>query len=152
MLASYSNACSQSLYELSCFVCLNRLESSNSPDVYNPGWNVIGLPQCKHLIHQSCYNHWASHSRELACRDVSVEKQVTCPLCKVKVGENTAFVNADCDFELLDYDNPDPDPELPLIQTVIVTFNHFRCFLIRLSPLSIRVIILMSAIFLPCIK
>ena len=115
MLASYSNACSQSLYELSCFVCLNRLESSNSPDVYNPGWNVVGLPQCKHLIHQSCYNHWASHSRELACRDVSVEKQVTCPLCKVKVevGENTAFVNADCDFELLDYDNPDPDPELP---------------------------------------
>ena len=113
MLASYSNACSQRIYNLSCFVCLNRLESSNSADVYNPGWNVVGLPQCKHLIHQSCYNHWASHSRELACRDVSVEDQVTCPLCKVKVEENEAFLNVDCDSDLLDYDNPAPDPELP---------------------------------------
>ena len=114
MLISYSSACSQRIYELSCFVCLNRLESSNSPDIYNPGWNVVWLPQCKHLIHQSCYNHWASHSRELACRDVSVKDQVTCPLCKVKVEENTAFINVDCDFFLLNYDNSDPYPELPL--------------------------------------
>ena len=114
MLISYSSACSQRIYELSCFVCLNRLESSNSPDIYNPGWNVVWLPQCKHLMHQSCYNHWASHSRELACRDVSVKDQVTCPLCKVKVEENAAFINVDYDFFLLNYDNPEPDPELPL--------------------------------------
>ena len=114
MLASYSSACSQRIYNLSCVVCLNRLESSNSPDVYNPGWNVVGLPQCNHLIHQSCYNHWASYSRELARRDARVEEQVTCPLCKVKVEENKAFLDVDNDFHLLEYDNPDPDPELPL--------------------------------------
>ena len=114
MLFSYSRACSQSIYELSCFVCLNGLESSNSPDICNPGWNVVGLPQCKHLIHQSCYKHWALHSRELACRDVRVEKRVTCPLCRVIVDEDKAFLNVDCDFFLLEYDNPDPDPELPL--------------------------------------
>ena len=114
MLVSYSSACSQRIYDLSCFVCLNGLESSNSPDIYNPGWNVVGLPQCKHLIHQSCFRHWVSHSRELACRDVRVEGQVTCPLCKVKVDEKTAFFDVNNDFNLLEYDNPDPDPELPL--------------------------------------
>ena len=114
MSVSYFNACGQSVRSLSCFFCLNRLESSNSRSVLNPGWNIVGLPQCKHLIHQSCFNHWTSHSRELARRDVSVEDQATCPLCKVKVNENEAFHNVDDDVQLLACNNPAPDPEFPL--------------------------------------
>ena len=114
MSDSYFNAYSQSVYSSSCFFCLNRLESSNSRDVHNLGWNIVDLPQCKHLIHQSCFNHWTSHSRKLARRDVSVEDQATCPLCKVKVNENEAFHNVDDAIQLLAYDKPAPDPEFPL--------------------------------------
>ena len=116
MSVSYFNACSQSVQSSSCFFCLNRLESSKSRDAHNPGWNIVGLPQCKHLIHQSCFNHWTSHSRELARRDVRVEDQATCPLCKVKVkvNENEAFHNVDDDIKILNYNHPDPDPEFPL--------------------------------------
>ena len=114
MSVSYSNACGQSVWRSSCFFCLNRLESSKSKSVHNPGWNIVGLPQCKHLIHQSCFNHWTSHSRELARRDVSVEDQATCPLCKVKVNENEAFHNVDDDTQLLNYNHPAPDPQFPL--------------------------------------
>ena len=114
MSVSYSNACGQSVWPSSCFFCLNRLESSKSKSVHNPGWNIVGLPQCKHLIHQSCFNHWTSHSRELARRDVSVEDQATCPLCKVKVNENEAFQNVDDDTQLLNYNHPAPDPQFPL--------------------------------------
>ena len=123
MSVSYFNACGQSVLSSSCLFCLNRLEASNSRDVRNPGWDIVGLPQCKHLIHQSCFNHWTSHSRELARRDVRVENQATCPLCKVKVkvNENETFHIVDNDIQLLAYNNPAPDPEfpLPLLETPV---------------------------------
>ena len=114
MSVSYSYACSRSTKSLHCFVCLNSLESSMSRHVHNPGWNIIGLPQCRHLFHQSCFNHWSSHSKELAKRDVSVDDQATCPLCKVKVKENEGFHNVDATILISGYGAQKPDPELPL--------------------------------------
>ena len=107
MSVSYSYACSKSTRSLPCYVCLNTLESSV---VNNPGWNIAGLPQCRHVIHHSCLNHWSSHSKELAKRDVSVDDQATCPLCKVKVEEKEDFY----DEKISSFSAQKPDPELPL--------------------------------------
>ena len=116
MSISYSNACSQTVFSSTCSVCLDVFADSNFADD-NTGRNIIGLPQCKHLIHQGCFNHWTSHLRELASRDVSIEVQATCPLCKIKVKENEAFYYVNYDIFFSDYDNPDPDPELPLTRS-----------------------------------
>ena len=107
MSVSYSYACSRSTRSLHCYVCLNTLESSV---VNNPGWNIVGLPECRHVFHHSCFNHWASHSKELAKRDVSVDGQATCPLCKVKVEEKEDFY----DEKVSSFSAQKPDPELPL--------------------------------------
>ena len=117
MSISYSNACSQTVFSSTCSVCLDIFEYSNSADFNNKGRNIIGLPQCNHLIHQGCFNRWTSHLRELARRDVSIEVQATCPLCKVKVKENEAFYDVNYDVFFSDYDNPAPDPELPLTRS-----------------------------------
>ena len=117
MSISYSNACSQTIFRSTCSVCLDMFEDSNSADNDNTGRNIIGLPQCNHLIHQGCFNHWTSHLRELARRDVSIEVQATCPLCKVKVEENEAFNDVNYNVYFSNYDNPDPDPELPLTRS-----------------------------------
>ena len=107
MSVSYSYACSISTKSLSCSVCLNMIESSI---VNNPAWNIVGLPQCRHVIHHGCFNHWNSHSKELAKRDVSIDDQATCPLCKVKVEEKD-----DIYHEMVSsYSAQKPDPGLPL--------------------------------------
>ena len=113
MSISYVNACSQRVFNSTCFVCLNVLENPTSGNVYDTGWNIIGLPTCKHLIHQNCFNHWTSHSRALARRDIRINDQATCPLCKVEVKENEALD----DVRIISYsseDSPYLDPQFPL--------------------------------------
>lgn len=119
MSVSYSYACSQQVVGSGCYVCLNSLDVSNVHNLNNSQWHVVALPQCNHLIHQGCFDHWSSHTRELAARDVSIDVQPACPLCKVKVEENHDFQKflMDCYLKVhqADHDQtPDPSQPLPL--------------------------------------
>ena len=119
MSVSYSYDCSQQVKGSGCYVCLNSLDVSNTYNLNNPQWHVVALPQCNHLIHQGCFDHWSSHTRELAARDVSIDVQPACPLCKVKVEENHDFQKflMACYLEAHQKNHdqaPDPNQPLPL--------------------------------------
>ena len=122
MSVSYSYTCSQQVVGSGCYVCLNSLDVSNTYNLNNPQWHVVALPQCNHLIHQGCFDHWSSHTRELAARDVRIDVQPACPLCTVKVEENHDFQKFLMDRYLKAHQAehgqaPDPMQPLPLSET-----------------------------------
>lgn len=47
-----------------CAVCLSKLES---------GADILELPRCRHIFHQSCVDEWLAH------------RQATCPLCRASL-------------------------------------------------------------------
>lgn len=116
MSLSYSYACSQIVKGSTCFVCFSELDSVTCTDSLNPRLHVVGLPQCKHLVHFGCFNHWSTHSKELAKRDVSVVGQATCPLCKVSV-DKKAGKDLLSSYETSLGQAPDPELPLPLLET-----------------------------------
>ena len=122
MSLSYSYACSQIVKGSTCFVCLSRLDSAICTDFFNPELQVVGLPRCKHLVHLGCFDHWSTHGKELARRDVSVVDQDTCPLCKVSVDKKEGFHHLYGEYYLSRYENdhnqtPDPVLPLPILET-----------------------------------
>ena len=117
MSLSYSYACNQIVKGSTCFVCFSKLDTTICTDHINPKLQVVGLPQCKHLVHLGCFDHWSTHSKELAKRDVSVVDQATCPLCKVSVDKKQRYHYLYGRDYLSSYEkdhNQTPDPELPL--------------------------------------
>ena len=117
MSLSYSYACSQIVKGSTCFVCFSKLDPTICTDYFNPELQVVGLPQCKHLVHLGCYDHWSTHGKELAKRDVSVVDQATCPLCKVSIDKKEDFHYLHARLFLSRYEEDykqAPDPELPL--------------------------------------
>ncbi|WP_257284741.1 hypothetical protein [Endozoicomonas sp. SESOKO1] len=137
MLTSYSHDFSQRVYEGSCSTCLNRFDYSNTRN-RNPAWSIVGFPECKHLIHKGCFDHWSSHSRELAQRDISIiDDPITCPLCKVdvKAKRDHDFIQLPCSLNFtshLERHKPDPDPNLPLpLSEHSASYNHCDIQLIQ---------------------
>ena len=114
---SYSYACSQIIKGSTCFVCFGELDPAICTDYFNPDLQVVGLRQCKHLVHLGCFDFWSTHVKELAQRDVSVVDQEICPLCKVSVDKKAGFHHLYGKIFLSRYEedyNQSPDPELPL--------------------------------------
>ena len=121
MSLSYSYACSQMLKGSTCFVCLSKLFHPTCTDFFNPELQVVGLPQCKHLVHVGCFDHWSTHGKELARRDVTVVDQDTCPLCKANVDKKEDLHYLRGGIFLSRYEEtykqaPDPDLPLPLLE------------------------------------
>ena len=121
MSLSYSYACSQMLKGSTCFVCLSKLFHATCTDFFNPELQVVGLPQCKHLVHIGCFDHWSTHGKELARRDVTVVDQDTCPLCKANVDKKEDLHYLRGGIFLSRYEEtykqaPDPDLPLPLLE------------------------------------
>ena len=117
MSLSYSYACSQTVKSSTCFVCLSKLFHATCTDFFNPELQVVGLPQCKHLVHIGCFDHWSNHSKELARRDVSIVDQDTCPLCKARADKREDFQYLRGGIFLSEYEKTykqAPDPLLPL--------------------------------------
>ena len=115
MSLSYSYACSQIVKGPTCFVCFSMLDPANCTDPVDP-LQVVSLPQCKHVVHSGCFDHWSTHSKELAKRDVSVVDQATCPVCKVSIDKKEGFHHMrsqDIPSSYKKDHNQTPDPELP---------------------------------------
>ena len=116
MSLSYSYACSQIVKGPTCLVCLSMLNPASCTDPFDP-LQVVGLPQCKHMVHSGCFDHWSAHSKELAKRDVSVVDQATCPVCKVSIDNKEGFCytrSMDIPSSHKKDHNQTPAPELPL--------------------------------------
>ena len=116
MSLSYSYACSQMVNGPACLVCLSKLDPASCTDPFDP-LQVVGLPQCNHVVHLGCFDHWSTHSKQLAKRDVSVVDQATCPVCKVSMDKKEDFRHMrslDIPSSFKKNHNQIPDPELPL--------------------------------------
>lgn len=116
MSLSYSYACSQMVNGPACLVCLSKLDPASCTDPFDP-LQVVGLPQCNHVVHLGCFDHWSTHSKQLAKRDVSVVDQATCPVCKVSMDKKEDFRHMrslDIPSSFKKNHNQTPGPELPL--------------------------------------
>ena len=116
MSLSYSYACSQMVNGPACLVCLSKLDPASCTDPFDP-LQVVGLPQCNHVVHLGCFDHWSTHSKQLAKRDVSVVDQATCPVCKVSMDKKEDFRHMrslDIPSSFKKDHNQTPGPELPL--------------------------------------
>ncbi|USE34290.1 hypothetical protein [Endozoicomonas sp. SCSIO W0465] len=125
MNTSFSSECDTRTYHPSCPGCLNYLGYSNTKNS-DSKWDIVALPECKHMLHRGCLDRWSSHSRQLAKRDVSIFDGPTCPLCKVEVNPDQAsqLVTLWCMSNHEASHDTEPKSDLPLPFSESRNFDH----------------------------